>query len=219
MTTRVRAGGIAGNTITTSMMQNDIVTNAKMADDAVDSDVLANDITIPSGNTFNAAASGGMHIPGTVIQVVQGTLDTTASVSGSTEADTGLTATITPKFSTSKILVTVKMCCGGNERYNAFYLYRGSTKIGQPAADGSRTSVFLPGYGDNSGTIGDTWQMTTRTGSFLDSPATTSATTYKITFNNSNNNGTFYINRPYTDSNAAWAHRGQSVIQLQEIAQ
>ena len=132
------------------------------------------------------AFTGGIHSPGSVIQVVQGTLNTTASVTGSTEADTGLTATITPKFSTSKILVTVKMCCGGTDRYNAFYLYRGSTKIGQPPADGSRTSVFLPGYGDNSGTIGDTWQMNVRTGSFLDSPATTSATVYKITYQEKN---------------------------------
>jgi len=165
------------------------------------------------------AFTGGIHSPGSVIQVVQGTLDTTVSVSGNTNTDTGLSATITPKFNTSKILVTVKMCCGGTERYNAFYLYRGSTAIGQPPVDGSRTSVFLPGYGDNSGTIGDNWQMSVRTGSFLDSPATTSATTYKITFNNSNNNGTFYVNRPYTDSNAAWQHRGQSVMILQEIAQ
>ena len=209
MTTRVRAGGIASNTIS----------NAMLKDDSVDSDILANDITIPSGNTFNAAVSGGMHVPGTVIQVIQGILNTTASVTSSTEADTGLTATITPKFSTSKILVTVKICCGGNDRYNAFFLYRGSTKIGIPAANGNRTPVFMGGFGDNASGPGDQWMLDVKTGAYLDSPATTSATTYKITFSNTNNNGTFYINRAYTDSNSNWHQIGQSVILLQEIAQ
>ena len=44
MTTRVRAGGIASNTISTSMVQNDAVTNAKIADDSVDSDIISNSI-------------------------------------------------------------------------------------------------------------------------------------------------------------------------------
>jgi hypothetical protein len=113
------------------------------------------------------AFTGGIHSPGSVIQVVQGTLNTTASVTGSTEADTGLTATITPKFSTSKILVTAKICCGGNDRYNAFFLYRGSTKIGIPAANGSRTPVFMSGFGDNASGPGDQWILDVKTGTYL----------------------------------------------------
>ena len=57
----------------------------------------ANTILVPSGQTVHAA--------GSVIQVVNGLLPTGVANATASYVDTGLTATITPKFATSKILV------------------------------------------------------------------------------------------------------------------
>jgi len=53
---------------------------------------------------------------------------------------------------------------------------------------------------------------------YLDSPATTSATTYKIQIYNNNGSGTIYINRSQDDTNASNFPRGVSSITVMEIA-
>jgi hypothetical protein len=59
-------------------------------------------------NLSNATSLAYAALPtGSVLQVVNATYATQVSNSTSTYADTGLTATITPKFATSKILVLV----------------------------------------------------------------------------------------------------------------
>ena len=130
-----------------------------------------------NGLTFNNATTQAS--AGVVLQVVQTTYGTETTNNTDTYADTGLTATITPKFSTSKILIIA------NNNFSKFSnassgatvnLVRGSTQIIQ----------FAWGIG-YSGTT------TTATASagvcYLDSPATTSATTYKMQFKNATNAG------------------------------
>jgi len=117
---------------------------------------------------------------GQVLQVVNATTTTNASNSTSTLADTGLTATITPKFATSKILVLVNQCgCrkeGGNALSRLFVqLQRNGTAIGNFAGSSAYT-------GANE--INDIGSVSA---SVLDSPATTSATTYKTQFRNGAN--------------------------------
>jgi hypothetical protein len=53
---------------------------------------------------------------------------------------------------------------------------------------------------------------------FLDSPATTSATTYKVQILNGNTAGTVYINRGQSDGNSGAVARGTSSITVMEIA-
>jgi len=116
----------------------------------------------------------------------QSTIKTTAfSTASSTFVDvTGLAVVITPLFSTSKILVIVSIytsqIIGG---LNTFNIVRGSTNIAQPSAaadSGSMNSSLA----QPEGVIDETVALT-----FLDSPATTSATTYKIQMKVSSNTG------------------------------
>jgi len=118
-------------------------------------------------------ANGTWAPTGSVIQVVNASYGTQTSTTSSTFSDTGLTATITPKFATSKILVIVSQngCfkAAGNT-YLQLRLLRNSTTIInlESLANYSNTSVAM---GVNASST-----------NYLDSPATTSATTYKTQF-------------------------------------
>lgn len=154
-------------------------------------------ITNAAGSITIAATSVGK-----VLQVVQGTLNTKASTTSATFADTGLTVTITPTATTSKILVMVTIGDAGaatSAGVLALNLVRGSTNLAQGTASGSSTvSTFgAGGFGDQNAN----WGAQSMT--YLDSPATTSATTYKVQFasaytsvsctiNGSNNNAGAY---------------------------
>ena len=112
-----------------------------------------------------------------VLQVVAASTNTAASNSTTTLADTGLTATITPQFNTSKILVLVAQNGGDKSVGNAanaitMALFRGATNI-QLLANGA-------GYTNSLLNV----RLSTVSCCVLDSPATTSATTYKTMFNN-----------------------------------
>lgn len=113
-----------------------------------------------------AAPAGG----GKVLQVVQGTTTTTVSTSNSaTFFDTNLTASITPSSSTSKVLILVSQTFRmlGNF-YTGYQLLRGTTVIYGP------NSL----HGPTNGVTGNVFDEST-TIVYLDSPATTSSTTYK----------------------------------------
>ena len=112
-----------------------------------------------------------------VLQVVQGTTSTSVSNSTSTFADTGLTATITPQSATNKILVIVAQQGGSKSAADAqnriaLRLMRGASAISTIAGSVGYTNTALQ------------LRIATCTGVYLDSPGTTSATTYKTQFNN-----------------------------------
>jgi hypothetical protein len=130
-----------------------------------------------NGLTFNNATTQAS--AGCVLQVVQGSTTTSAGNSTSTMADTNLSATITPKFATSKILVMFSQAgCRKATNNTGIYLnlVRGSTTIFTLMDIGlyNETTTLVRGMvlGSN----------------YLDSPATTSATTYKTQFASLNNN-------------------------------
>ena len=112
---------------------------------------------------------------GSVLQVVNATYSSASSTTSTSYVDTGLSASITPQFSTSKILVTVHQVGIGKANGGAGYrlalnLVRNSTQLIQfelgAAYDGTSAVSIVGG----SGTC------------YLDSPATTSSTTYKTQF-------------------------------------
>jgi hypothetical protein len=111
-----------------------------------------------------------------ILQVVQGTTSTSVTNATSTYADTGLTATITPQSSSSKILVLVNQVGGDKNVLNtqnaiALRLMRGATQIALIAHSAGYTNSLL------------NVRVATMSTAYLDSPATTSATTYKTQFN------------------------------------
>ena len=128
---------------------------------------------------------------GAVLQVVNATYATSTTTSSSTFTDTGLTSSITPSSSASKILVFVDMCgCGKrtNDTSLALKLVRNSTdilKIDEHAAFTNTTGRI---------TIGSV------STSYLDSPATTSSTTYKVQFASNANNALVQINDYYNSN-------------------
>ena len=105
-----------------------------------------------------------------VYQVVSATTSTQTGSSTTTFVDTTLTATITPKFSTSKILVLVNQ--------NGINKQSGNTGVNLQLLRGA--SVLI-GFGNNLGTTTNTTENSVGGAgvSYLDSPATISATTYK----------------------------------------
>jgi len=154
-----------------------------------------------NGLTFNNATTQAS--AGQVLQVVQGTYSNITSSTTNTWANTGITTSITPKFSTSKILATVFVqgCTkSATGTQIALRLNRGSTTI----------ITFATNGGDNTSNIGI--DVGTISSEFLDSPATTSSTTYTVQLANDNNTGTVYINNNY------FLGAVTSTITLMEIA-
>ena len=142
-----------------------------------------------------APTSGG----GGIIQI-KNTIKTDTFTTTSTSAVdiTGFSATITPKFSTSKILVCVDIGILSGSGANGGYvvLLRGSTAIANTtigSGNANSRSAFTSGVG--GGLSDNPRKMTTGGISFLDSPATTSAVTYKCQLSSSNSSYTVYFNR------------------------
>ena len=153
---------------------------------------------------------------GGIIQVKQTVkTDTFSASSGSTVDITGLSVSITPSSSSNKVLVTYDTNVSmANGSYHAHvFLVRGSTKIYLGDTDGSRTrsSNFVMSGNDGNGGL----YYYPVHGEFLDSPATTSATTYKIQLYGINN--TMYVNRTQYDSNSSGVNRFVSQITAKEV--
>lgn len=180
-------------------------------------------LTLPTNTgTLISTASSGQVIPkaalptGSVLQVVSTTLTSTQSTTSGTPTDiTNFSATITPSSASNKVLVFVTtQFSGPTNGYGYFLLLRGSTSIGLgTGATGSQVNVFL-----SSGYIDSVAAFRAASNSFLDSPATTSATTYKIQFASANPPNAFYINRQASTDNGAYINFPTSSITLMEIA-
>ena len=127
--------------------------------------------------TSGVPASGG----GGIIQIVQNTHNTESSTSSSSYVASGLTLNITPKFSTSKVLVcfNLPLQSGGHNLRAAVGLHRGGSQIYLA----QREALFNNSSSNNSETA---------SGMFLDSPATTSTLTYDVRVRVSGGSGTFY---------------------------
>jgi hypothetical protein len=132
--------------------------------------------TFVAGNVLTAAQMNNLRGAFRVLQVVSAQKTDTFTTASSTMVDvTGVTLSITPSSTDSKILVGVFGQCGQSSANNVvrLNLVRGSTAIAQSTggASANQTMAFYHG----STTIGMPFAM-----EFLDSPATTSATTYKL---------------------------------------
>ena len=166
---------------------------------------------------INEKTSGnGVQIPGHVVQVLQDTkTDTTSTTSTSFTDISGLAVSITPKATSSKMLVTYSVNMGTDDANFAYLrLMRDSTAIILGDADGTRVQVTSQYYSENN-----EGNMAGRSFTFLDSPNTTSQVTYKVQFRCATA-GTTTINKSFRDSNSTgFDGRAPSTIIVMEIAQ
>ena len=129
--------------------------------------------TLYVDNLIEKTSGNGVHIPGHVIQVVHNISTGQVSTGSSSYANTGLTATITPKHSDSKVLVIVGQpmsfsIATTSAREGYWNICRGTTQLieGGSSFDLTENNTFqITAFGNNL--------------TYLDSPATTAATTYK----------------------------------------
>ena len=152
---------------------------------------------------------------GGIIQVKQTTKTDTASTSSTSFSDI-LTVSITPTSSTSKILLIgdLKIGYGSYQTSVMWKFVRDSTDLFIGDADGSRTRcTWGLEDGHNNSTI---YQLDTTSGTFLDSPNTTSAITYKVQW--AAKQATGYLNRTGNDGDSAGYPRTASSLTVMEVA-
>ena len=161
-----------GGQIQTAGIADDAVTSDKIlsvANTKISGLIQAAQIGSANASVIDAGTLAGARLPaGSVLQVVQGLFTSTTTTTSNTAVATGLTASITPTSASSKILVLVfgsqQQVTSGTT--NIYPLFRDGTSIlntfmiySNPTPDGVAMSA---GY--------------------LDSPATTSSTTYALYF-------------------------------------
>jgi len=195
-TTTVQATAVAGTTTLTLPAATDTLVGRATTDTLTNKSIVATQLT---GTIASARLPTG-----SVLQVVSTTKSDTFSSSSTSFVDiTGMSVSITPTSSSSKILASVVLHCGATGCTPRFLVLRDATSIGIGDTNGSRERASF-GTGFNS----DTNQIAVQAWHFLDSPATTSATTYKV--QGHTDGSTFYINRNESYPNNATT--GISVI-------
>jgi len=134
-------------------------------------------LTLPTntGTILTSATTTGFPA-GSVLQVVQSTYSTQVNIASGTYADTGLSGSITPTSATSKILILI------NQQQRADRLNTEASTLVRILRDS--TAIFTPDQDDSGWNIGATGATrvildATKSLVYLDSPATTSAITYK----------------------------------------
>ena len=169
--------------------------------------------------TADDLASG---VGGKILQVKNAIKTDTQSVTNNTFTDiSGLSISITPSSSSNKILFRGYVAMGTQlNGQGTLKIFRDSTEIGKSTASGTAsynsTGAFKILNAGSTTTTGRSqiWQVQFEV---LDSPNTTSATTYKVQFAELHIGATIYVNRPYNAPDAD--HHGViSSIMAMEVA-
>ena len=167
------------------------IMTSRLLVDKIEGKTTAGTVAMPSGH---------------VIQVLQGEVLTQISNSSSSYGSV-VSQAITPKFSSSKILIQCSGCAtpqGNNALY--FRLLRGSTEIGNGSGGGYYNVIGA--LTNPSGHSTDAFDVKGWAIQFLDSPSTTSAVEYRAYFKNGAGGTTAYMGRG----------DAKSVLTLMEIA-
>ena len=170
---------------------------------------------LPASSIGSGTLSNDRLPTGTVLQVVSTTkTDTFSTSTGGSFVDiTGLSVAITPRSTSSKIFVLVNTQVGGDEMFY-IRLVRGSTAIAVADDDGANRiestqgGVFQASNNDKAAPMG---------ASFLDSPNTTSETTYKLQVRRHTGGSGLKVNASFSDSDSTFTGRGVSTITAMEV--
>ena len=183
----------------------------------------ANNLGTSTAGTFTSGITFPEHH---VIQVKSSVFTGTFTVGSGSQQDPeewhfiGLSVDITPSSTSNKILLMANVVHAASNDSFLTILRGGSTglaggasnNLAVPTSPGSRQPTFT---GDGSVT-NTGYQSVTQSITFLDSPSTTSSTTYNVGAS-IHSTSTLYINRTDTDNNAGWQPRGVSTLTAMEI--
>ena len=163
------------------------------------------------GQLSFADAGGGGKI-GQVISTAKTDVFTTTSTSFTDI--TGLSVSITPSATTSKIYImsNFQVRCDAASGYFVARMLRGSTVINAGATAGNRVGGFISANIYNA----DNQTGMSVSTAFLDSPSTTSATTYKIRMKSTGGND-FGVGSINGDNDSSHNARSASVITVMEV--
>ena len=167
---------------------------------------------------IDVASGSQLTQPGMILQVVGATKTDAQSGSvatGATLVVSGLTASITPSATSSKVLVNVDIS-GASETGPGWstIVKRDGTPISVGDSSSSRTSVTFGGAHTTEGR-----EFLNASALILDEPATTSSVTYTVEILSEDSvTRTLYVNRSRDDDDAARGPRGASRITLMEVA-
>lgn len=178
-----------------------------------------------TGTTINVPAGTHFYAPGHVVQVVHTYLTATSAISMTAGAAvttdiSGLSASITPKSTSSKIYMTVRWFGefgAADGAYNAMFGVK---------RNGSAIGLVTNTYGFTTAAQSYTYTDASSTPEMLfmdyyDSPGSTSALTYQVYVGFLSSSQTLYTNRTVSDSGGGAStgyERGTSSITLFEIA-
>jgi len=156
---------------------------------------------VPVGGLPAGATAGG------IIQTVQVVkTDVTSYSSAGTFADiSGISVTITPTTNSAKILIIPDLALGSSEMSSyhlVWRLMRGSSACPGATATESTTAQLTGTGGMHRAASGANAYFFGCSKIFVDSPATTSATTYKCQWSAFDNGATLYLNRRSSDTGA-----------------
>ena len=180
-------------------------------------------VAISGSGTITGLTATGISaqpvFPGNILQMVQTVKTDTFSTTSTSYVDvTGMSASITPSSATNKVLVIVNLSGNAiNAIGGAPILLRGSTVINQADSAGSRQrSSFAGSLFTGDGTGDNLFTLNSQV-FYLDSPASTSSTTYKVQVKSFDGPGVF-INRQDDNTDTGDRVRTVSTITLMEVA-
>ena len=176
---------------------------------------LTNKSIVASQLTGTVAAA---RLPaGSVVQVVSTTKTDTFTTTSTSYIDvTGLSVSITPSSVSNKILVLSSISLQAhNAAGGGAILLRNSTAIGQAGSASSRRISSFSGLGFTGDAAGELLIMLNVTGTYLDSPSSTSSVTYKVQVVGPG--GNIWVNRQETDTDDTDHTRTVSTITVMEI--
>ena len=149
---------------------------------------------------------------GKMLQVVSTAKTDTFSTTSTSFTDvTGLTVSITPAAATSKVLIIAQVALSSNANGTSLRVNGGNATNYVGDASGSRIQAIIGGSSMAIAGFQDAMTLV-----YLDSPATTSSTTYAVQIRVASS--TAYINRSDTDVDSADFARGASSITVVEVA-
>jgi hypothetical protein len=173
-------------------------------------------VVVPTGAVLNA--------PGRVLQVQQGIFGGTFStaIGPNFTKVVGLSCDITPRFATSRVMVTLSLCYSQSYWQTRVRLLRNNSVVTGALGDanGVRERVWLNSIYYDAPSGPNQYMLAYMNGVYLDAPNSTSTLTYEIDIGGWSTGHTVYVNRSQAYQNATdYDATPISTLTLMEIAQ